>query len=221
MAAGLLLTAAGLGAQTVREFRGELSAAFGSVPGRIILAGDRMIFLDEQRPEGSFFLNAGDIQNVSSSEGVLTIQLARPVRDREGERQRLAFRLPDQQTETALTTWQRSAGSMGSAARGRTETGGMAGTNTYSARWDKRFGGSNGRLVITNDKIAFESLDDVKDSREWNLADIKKIRQKGPYELELESFKDGDYKFMLSGQGMSAQDYSKLADRIAQMRSNR
>jgi hypothetical protein len=214
--------AAGLAGQTVQELRGELSAPFGSVPGRIILAGDRMIFLDDERPAASFYADLGNVDTMSSSQGVTTIQLKKPVRDRDGERSRLSFKLSDPAGEAALAAWQKSPGRNGTSAAGTAAgTAPAVGVATYTAKLDKRFGSSNGKLLVDSERVRYESLDDIKDSREWMLGDIKEIKQKNPYELELEPFKGGKYTFQLAGQGMSTEEFTKLADRIAQVRGKR
>jgi hypothetical protein len=83
------------------------------------------------------------------------------------------------------------------------------------------FGGCRGRVLVSATQLAFESLTEVGHSRQWPFLDVKQLDRKGPYELEVEPFAGGDYKFKLRGQGMDIEDYKKLGDRIAAARATR
>lgn len=208
-------------AQQVREFRAELGAEFGSVPGRVVIAGDRLIFLDETQPDGSFYVDLADVQEMSPAGDVVTLQMRNPVKDRSGSRTRVAFRTLGDTDRSALANWYTNKTAAAGTSGTRTRVEGTDAANTYTARRNKFMGGSRGRLVIRDDRLAYESINDVKDSREWMLTDIREVRQKSPYEIEIVPFSGDKYKLDLEGQGMANEEYQRLVDRIAQARSNR
>jgi hypothetical protein len=203
----------------VQEFRAELSAGFSSVQGRVILAGDRLIFIDETQPETSFYTDRADVQDISAAQdGGVTIQLARAIRDRGGERTRLTLRFPSQEQLALLRNWMERSPP---ASRSRTADAANVNELTYSAKHDKFMGGSSGRLILKPDRILYEALDDAKDSREWLLADIREIKLSNPYELRITPFAGDSYKLTLQGKGMAPEHFSRLQDGVAMARSRR
>lgn len=218
--AGILLASSAAFAQTaIHEIRAELSAPFGTAQGRLIAAGDQLLFIDEQQPSGSFVIPRSNLQGITSDGNILTVQTRQPVRDRSGERTRLTFRIPNESDIRNAVSWYGSAG--GTSARQGGGSAPSGDVKTFEARHDKRFGGSSGRLVVSANEIAYEALDDANDSRRWQYRDIKEIRLKGPYKLEIRPFAGDRYTLELQGQGMGTEDYKQLADRVAQARAVR
>lgn len=70
-----------------------------------------------------------------------------------------------------------------------------------------------------SDRVAFESIDDINDSRQWMLEDIKEVKQNGIYKLQVEPFTGDTFNFELVGKGMDIGEFRRLVDRIAQARS--
>jgi hypothetical protein len=205
----LALVGTSLLAQTaVQQFKAEVPDAFGSVPGRVVLAGDQLVFSSDTKPEASFGAARRDIQGVSSEGDVVTIQLRTPIRDASGERNRLTVRVTDQTARNAISTWFSSFGTTSStAAQPAASPPKDLSANEpriYQAHHKKAFGGSKGRLLVTDDGLAYESIDDVKDSRRWEFRDIKEVKLKSPYEIEVQPFSGGEYDIAIEGQGMAA-----------------
>lgn len=75
--------------------------------------------------------------------------------------------------------------------------------------------------MITNDQVIFDSTDNISDSRRWAFRDIKELKLKNPYELEIEPFDGGKYSLELVGQGMSSDQYRTLVDRVTRARTSR
>jgi hypothetical protein len=204
----------------VREMRVQLATGFRPVQGRLITAGDTIIFMDDAQPQSSFFASRAQVGQVSAGEGELVIiQFKQPIRDREGERMRLEFRVSPEDRDT-LRTWFSQAASESATADRRTaaQSGEFP---TYSARRDKFIGGNNGRLVVKSDRLAFEA-DSPNASREWLFSDIRELKQEGPYRLEIQPFSGDKYSLeLLGGGGMAREDFQRIADSIARARSKR
>ncbi|MEO8341021.1 MAG: hypothetical protein ABI604_15130 [Nitrospirota bacterium] len=204
----------------VREMRVQLSAGFSPVQGRLITAGDTVIFMDDAQPQSSFFARRDQIEQVGGSDGEsVTIQFKEPIRDREGERVRVEFRVSPEDRD-ALKTWFSQPASP-SATADRLTSEQRAKFPTYSARRDKFIGGDNGRLVVKSDRLNFEAGSSDA-SREWLFSDIREFKQEGPYRLEIQPFSGDKYSLeLLGGGGMAREDFKHIADAIARARSKR
>mgnify|MGYP007054701283 FL=1 len=66
--------------------------------------------------------------------------------------------------------------------------------------------------------IHFESAESMKYSRQWELKDIKTVKQTGPYILEIEPFSGEKYKLELLGEGMTPAEFKALSDRVGSAR---
>lgn len=213
-------------AQTpVKVQKADLSINFGVAKGRLITAGETLVFLDEETPEASFALDKSNIKGWNEQEGVITLDTGKPVKDRSGERTRFAFRLVEG-TGAALAAWYKEAArptegapSTASTASAGSTTGDAAGQKIYQARKKNfPFGTSDGRLIIAEKMVAFEAANDRSRSRQWELKDIKNIKQTGPYVLEITPFTGDEYKLELLGDGMSPAEYKTLSDRLVAAR---
>ena len=222
-------------AQTpVKVQRAELSIPFGVVKGKLIAVGDTLVFVDEETPDASFSIEKATIRNFSEADGVITIDTNRPIKDRSGERSRLAFRLTEG-NGAGLAGWFKDPASMataavkpnGDASAAKTSSpivssSGMSSetSKVYQAR-QKRFpmGTTDGKLVISENEIGFESLNDIKRSQRWSYQDIKEIKQESTYLIEIVPFRGDKYKLELQGEGMSSSQFKALTDRIAAART--
>jgi hypothetical protein len=207
----------------VQELRADLFTGAATSSGRLIVGGDQLVFLSDTNPGDSFFVPRANIQSITPERDMLTIQLREPVRDRTGERLRLSFRLLDERSSAAASAWH-ARGASGAVSTG--PGGGAAGpaseARSYQARHKKRFGGSRGRLIVTNTGLAYESIDDASSSRRWEFRDIRELKLKNPYELEVVPSGGGDrYTLELEGQGMDKGDYDRLVDSITRARAVR
>lgn len=234
----LVIGAAALAQAPVKVQRAELSIPFGVVKGKLVAVGDTLVFVDEETQDASFSILKSTILNFSEQDGVITIDTNRPIKDRSGERTKLAFRLSEG-TGAALAAWFKDSASMAmtAAAKSTSDTSEMKTTSTtttttsgmssdlsvakvYQAR-QKRFpmGSTDGKLVISDKEIAFESLNDIKRSQRWSYQDIKEIKQESTYLIEIVPFRGDKYKLELQGEGMSSAQFNALTDRIASART--
>src|SRR6185295_1111359 len=130
---------------------------FGTVPGSLITIGDNLIFIDDDHPEASFTVARTDLQNLSVADGIVTVQIAKPVRDRSGERTALSFRLREDTRTVGITNWfgggtirigggtiPTQAGSVTSKPESADGTTSMS----YDAKHKHRLGSCRGRLIV-------------------------------------------------------------------------
>ena len=90
---------------------------------------------------------------------------------------------------------------------------------SYPAEFTQFIGrNSRGRLMVTADMVAYESIDNVQSSRRWQFKDIKEIKLKNPYEIEIEPFVGDRYTLKLEGKGMDSGDFKTIVDRITAAR---
>jgi hypothetical protein len=73
--------------------------------------------------------------------------------------------------------------------------------------------------MVSNDRLVFESLTDVNDSRQWSMRDIKEVKHRSPYKLEVKPFTGNDYTFGFLGKGMDNADFTALTKLIAGARA--
>jgi hypothetical protein len=88
--------------------RADLAIPFGTVPGKLVMAGDHLVFIDEERPDLSFVIAKAEVENLAIQDKTASLELRRAVQDRSGERSRLNFRLASGDT-VSLRRWFGSA----------------------------------------------------------------------------------------------------------------
>ena len=127
----LVIGAAALAQAPVKVQRAELSIPFGVVKGKLVAVGDTLVFVDEETQDASFSILKSTILNFSEQDGVITIDTNRPIKDRSGERTKLAFRLSEG-TGAALAAWFKDSASMAmtAAAKSTSDTSEMKTTST-------------------------------------------------------------------------------------------
>jgi hypothetical protein len=214
------LTLTALGQTAVSVQKADLSINFGVAKGRLATAGEVLLFLDDETPEASFGIDRANIKGWNEQEGILTIDTGKAVKDRSGERMRFAFRLIEGNSAN-LAAWYKQAAPARSAegAASAAAASGDASQKIYQARKKNfPFGTSDGKLIIAEKMIAFEAANDRARSRQWELKDIKNIKQTGPYVLEIEPFTGDDYKLELLGDGMPPAEFKVLSDRVVAAR---
>ncbi len=200
----------------------ELAVPFGTVPGKLLLLGNHIVFLDEQQLESSVVMPKSTIERLTAEGGTVAIVMKEPVRARSAELRTLNFRVATGGDPAAVTAWFASgAGSMAGTGPGSAPSTASAQTGTYQARHNHRIGDCKGRLVLEANQLAYESVDDVSHSRRWEYKSIKETSLSNPYELEIKPFAGGNYKLYLDGSGMDPAAYKTLVDRVVAARSQR
>jgi hypothetical protein len=104
-------------------------------------------------------------------------------------------------------------------ARGEADRSGSDQATTYQVLHKHMIGECSGRLIISGDRLSFESVTDLNHSRQWSLRDVSELKRQNPYELEVRPFVGNSYNFELLSQGMDSDAYRVLVDRIATLRT--
>jgi hypothetical protein len=208
--------------------RAELSVPFGTVTGRIVLVADYLVFVDEDRSEDSFTIPRSEIKDIKIEGDDLKVETKRAIRDPSGERTSFSFRLREGSGE-ALTLWAgtRSVAS-NTAASAITNTGVSESGEQwiYSAKHPHSLalvpsGSCTGKLIINPERVVYESLEEREHTRQWPLSDIKKIKRKSPYKVEIEPFNREKYVLELEGNGIDITVFKKLENWLSMARSRR
>src|SRR4029079_1032309 len=92
---------------------------------------------------------------------------------------------------------------------------------SYDAKHKHRLGSCRGRLIVNEKGMAYESIDEISDSRQWQLRDIKELIRSNPYEIKITPFDGNEYHLDLQGNGMDNAAFKSLVDRITAARSAR
>lgn len=203
----------------IRVYQASLTAG-GPVPGKLVLLGDYLIFVDDDRPETSLAVPKGNIESLDNQNDTITVQLRSGVRDRAGTSTRLIVRLRTPSEGAAIQRWYGN-GVTGAAAAGSGAADNGA-TLTFSAQRKKRLrSNSDGQLMIDNERVIFESTDNASDSRRWELREIKELKLNNPFDLEVRTFRGEKYNLMLSGAGMDNSQLREIQERITRARTAR
>ncbi len=223
MAVGLSLVVMAQTPTLVR--RAELAVPFGTVTGRLVVVADYLVFVDEDRAEDSFTIARSEIKDLKAEGEAIKVETTRAIRDRSGERTSFSFRLRDGSSE-ALVLW---AGTKSTAS---TSTFANTGINEAGEQWIYNAkhphslalvpsGSCTGKLIVNQERVVYESVEDREHTRQWPLIDIKKIKRKSPYKIEIEAFNREKYTLELEGQGMDIGVFKKLQNWISLARSRR
>lgn len=201
----------------------EHGVPFGVVPGKLLLLGNYMVFLDEQQLDKSLVIPKSAVESVNVDGAMITVTMAEGIKSRSGDVKRLGFRVLPGGDGSQVSNWQRTGGVSGSAtasAAGRNEAA-PAGASSYPARHDHRIGDCRGRLLFTGDQVNYESVSSADHSRRWEYRSIRELKLSNPYELELKPFTGESYKFKLDGSGMDPAAYRAIVDRVTSARVGR
>lgn len=216
-----LLAASSLFAQgELQVFRGSLVAA-SPVAGRIALLTDSLVFIDDEMPATSFVVMRSNIQGLTADADAVTIQLGKEVKDRAGSTTRVILRLSAAPEAVAMQRWfasQPVAAAVPAPAAAAADSKVM----TFGAQRNKRFRGkTDGKLIVDDQRIMFESVENAEDSQRWDLKDIKELKHKNAYELEIKPFVGDTYVLTITGSGMDNAQFREIADRVTKSRTTR
>lgn len=201
--------------------RAELAVPFGTAAGKLVLVGDYLTFVDEERPDSSFTITRGEMRNFKTEGDQLMIETQRAVRDRSGERTHFAFKLMEG-TSDPFAVWAAAKTTMATTAPSDIKSS-EGESWTFNAKHSHSVarvpsGSCTGKLIITRDRVVYESLEDREHTRQWPLIDIKKTKRSNPYKFEIEPFNRDKYTLELEGSGMDISVFKKLQNWIVQAR---
>ncbi len=218
-----LLAAASVYAQgDLQVFRGSLVTAT-PVAGRVALLADSLVFVDDEMPASSFVVLRSNIQGLTADADAVTIQLNKEVKDRAGSTTRVILRLSAAPEAVAMQRWFASQPAV-AAAVPATAVAAAADNKvmTFGAQRNKRLRGkTDGKLIIDEQRIMFESVDNAEDSQRWELKEIKELKHKNAYEFEIKPFVGDTYVLTITGSGMDNAQFREIADRVTKSRTTR
>jgi hypothetical protein len=220
MAAALLAAPLALRAQApVEAAEAELAIPFGAASGHIAVAEDLLLFLNSERSDASFAIRRENIRNMSVNNNVLTVETVEPVNGSNA----LNFRILSGDASRMARWGQAGPGASMATGPAAGAAGRMAETavadsamqQSYQARHDHRFGGGcTGRLMISDDRMSYDSVDEIGHSRQWQLKEIKEFKRKNPYKLVIDPFVGYKYDLELIGEGMSSRAFQDVTEGI-------
>src|SRR6185312_3120689 len=120
-------------------------------------------------------------------------------------------------SSNVVTWWQSNPQSADRAASNLATTG--ESTQSFEATHDHLIGSCHGRLIISSNQLAYESVDDASHSRRWAYSSIRELTQSNPYEIRIKPFSGDEYKLKLGGSGMDPATFAKLVDQVAKARA--
>jgi hypothetical protein len=203
----------------------ELALPFGVAAGKLVVSGEYLIFVNDATVESSFVVPRDNVQNVNVDGAVLNVALRQPIKDSSGDRSALNFRFAAPGSGDAIVKWSQARGTR--PAPGAPAPGGSDRRTegeqqfSYEVKHDHRVGSCSGRLIVTSERVNYESLSEIDHSRQWAMKDVKEVGRKGPYNLDIKPFSGNDYSFAFLGTGMDNSHYETLTKLIAAARANR
>lgn len=220
LAIGALMGASALLAADLLVQRATLWGPNGTAQGKLVTRGDQMTFVDDNNPDMSFIIPKSDVKTARWEGGRLTVTLAHPYSSSLGEnRGDLVFVMPDQSSAGSVINWigVPVAGFSGDADRSMPPSTAM---NISEVRFDVHNGDQNGRMMLNDNELVFESLSDAKHSRRWRYADIRELN-KNDHEIKIQPYHGDKYEFQFKNKAMLMTAYNLLSDRIVAARQGR
>jgi hypothetical protein len=207
----------------LQAYPAELALPFGAASGRVVVSGNYLIFVTDTTVENSFVIPRDNVQDITSNGGVTTLVFRQPMRDQSGERAGAIFKFTNAADADAIARWSKmgTADRSSSAPTNETKETAAGQTFNYSVKHNHKLGSCTGRLMVNGDRLSFESLTDVNDSRQWSMGDIKEVKHNSPYKLDVKPFTGNDYSFNFLGKGMDNADFTALTKLIAATRARR
>lgn len=80
--------------------------------------------------------------------------------------------------------------------------------------FDVRNGDQQGKLVVGDAELAFESLTDSRHSRRWKYADVRELSKKGKKEFRVRPHKGSRYDFQLKQREERDKIYDLISARL-------
>jgi hypothetical protein len=182
----------------------------GTISGKVVGTGDKLVFIDDADPSKSFTLHRGQIANYTSENGAVVVSLARPVADQAGTTSNLRITVADTNNSAAITRWMSMP-----VERSRTVT-------TYSAdvKHDhKGEGHCTGKLLADDNTLRFESVSEAAHSRTWNYNNISSFKtEKDHALLKVVPNAGEEYHFNIVNGATAGALYNLVSDKIVAAR---
>lgn len=83
--------------------------------------------------------------------------------------------------------------------------------------YDVRNGDQQGKLILKDDVLGFESLSDARQSRTWKYAEIREVSKKRK-EVSVRPFKGSKYSFQFPNNSTRDRLFTMISDRVVAAR---
>lgn len=222
----LVLTVSVFAQANLEIYKADLSIPFGEANGKILAVSDHLVFVDDDKPEHSFAIARGNVAAISREGSILVIETKQAVADRSGMKSRFVMRVDNDGAEK-LSAWLNTGAEYVAARKTSAPTvvNSPVSNRTgliYEVQHNHRlYGNCSGRLIFGDDRISFESADDRDHSRQWLFTDIKKLKRKSPYKLDVQTFDGEGYSLEILGSGIDITDSKTIEDKIAAAKTAR
>lgn len=208
----------------VTVFPAQVVGPNGITDGKVVIAGDQMIFVDDAQPKMSFAIPRANVRRLLSDQGTITIDLSQPLTDRYGTRTQLLLRSPEPDRLNDVVTWSGLPVASATVAPRTDEI-----TDVQSARqalennrvlmYPAQHGSANGRLLVKSNGVAFESVSDATKSHSWNYTDIRSFdRKAATNEIVIKLLKGDEFSVKLTNPALTDPVYQIVTDRIVMTR---
>lgn len=215
----------------VTVFNAQLSGPSGTTNGKIVVTGDRIIFVDDERPEQSFAVGKGDVRKLTFQQGELSVDLGRPVTDRFGSRTNLVLRTDNPQHIQSVATWAGIPMTGGTATVRTDEARDMSaqqqagsaavtpGVLSFDARHDHAAGNCYGKLLVSSEGLRFESVGERDHSRSWKWNELEEVdRNPSEQKIIIEPNSGEDFTLKLSDGSQFDNVFRAITDRMVSAR---
>lgn len=198
----------------ITAYSAQLSGPMGTDSGRVIIAGDQFVFVDDVNPDLSFSIPKSDIRTLRLDNGVLTMTASPPFTYGEAARPDAYIRLTDPSSPSAIASW------VGVPLEGAVRTTPFPTTTVTTVPLNRmvfgvKHGGDRGRLILGPTSLEFESVNHPDKSRSWTYSQIKEIkRDKNEKKIEIYPFHGDKYEFKVTGGEMAEGLYNILSNRM-------
>ena len=187
-----------------------VNAPSGTISGKVVGTGDKLVFIDDSDPSKSFTLTRGEITNYTTENGGIVVQLARPSSDQAGTTSNLRITVVDENNSAAITRWMSMP-----VERSRTVT-----TYSIDVKHDhKGKGNCAGKLMADDNGLRYESVSDAAHSRSWNYNDLNSFTTEKNNALLKVGPKSGEeYQFNVANGATAGELHKLVSDKIVAAR---
>ena len=198
-------------ADRMAVYNAQLSGPMGTDSGRVILAGDQLVFFEDVNPDLTFSIPKSEIRSLRWANGVLTLNAAQAFTYGEGSRADASIRLTDPAMSNAIATW------VGVPLEGAVVTSPNTITTTTVVQpvtqmvFPVKHEGDRGKLIMGPTSIEFQSYNHPNKSRSWTYSQIKEIkRDHGERKIEIYPSHGDKYEFKTNGPEITEGIYNIL-----------
>jgi hypothetical protein len=212
----------------VTVFNAQLNGPSGLTNGKLVVVGDRMVFVDDERPQLSFAVDKADVRRMTLQNGELSVDLGRPVTDRWGQRTNLILRTDNPQHIQNLIGWA-GVPLAGGTTTVRTDEAqdinqqqalNRPGVLSFDAVHDHAVGNCSGKLLVGPDGLRYESVTDRDHSRSWSWSQLEGVDKNTSEHKVIIKPRSGDHFTLKLGNEFDAA-YNAIADRMVAAQTRR